>query len=332
VTRLRAPSAEAIAEAVALLRVGELVAFPTETVYGLGGRALDETALARIFAAKGRPATHPLIAHVLSPAEARVLAADWDARAEALARRFWPGPLTLVVPRAPSVPAALSGGKPTLAVRAPAHPVAQALLSALGEPLAAPSANRYQTLSPTTAAHVARGLPDAVPLILDGGACAAGLESTVLDLTVAPATVLRPGALPLSALRAFLPEVALGGGVVDHTAELAEAARHSPGQDAAHYAPRAPLYLLPRQEALALAKRSPGRAALVVRGEAPPLPSAIVTVLPDDAVEFGRALYATLHALDDAACDVIIVESPPDDEAWLAVHDRLSRAAHKTRA
>ncbi|HSN34083.1 MAG TPA: L-threonylcarbamoyladenylate synthase, partial [Ideonella sp.] len=176
-SRVLPADAPAIAEAAALLRAGELVAFPTETVYGLGGRALDPAALARIFAAKGRPPTHPLIAHVTSPAEAAALSSAWDARAERLAERFWPGPLTLVVPRAPSVPAALSGGKPTVAVRAPAHPVAQALLAALGEPIAAPSANRYQTVSPTTAAHVVRSLGDAIPLVLDGGRCQAGLES-----------------------------------------------------------------------------------------------------------------------------------------------------------
>jgi L-threonylcarbamoyladenylate synthase len=316
VTRIVAADDAAIAEAVALLRAGELVAFPTETVYGLGARALDAAALAKIFAAKGRPATHPLIAHVRDADGARALSSDWDARAEALARRFWPGPLTLVVPRAPSLPAALSGGKPTLAVRAPAHPVAQALLAALGEPIAAPSANRYQTVSPTTAAHVARSLGDLVPLILDGGPCAAGLESTVLDLTVSPPMVLRPGALPLATLRAVVPEVALAAAAI-----LDEDARHSPGQDAVHYAPRATLRLGPRAEMLAL-----DGAALVLRGrDEPARPDAIV--LPDDAVAYGRALYATLHALDDAGVELIAVEAPPDDEAWLAVADRLRRAA-----
>ena len=305
-------------EAVERLRAGELVAFPTETVYGLGGLALDRGALRRIFALKGRPATHPLIAHVLDAAQAATLTTTWDARAQALAARFWPGPLTLVVPRAPSVPAELSGGKPTVAIRAPAHPIARELLLRVGQPLAAPSANRYQSLSPTTAAHVARAFADEDLLVVDGGPCAAGLESTVLDLTATPPAILRPGPLPLAALRALVPDVVVAGAVADD-----EAARHSPGQDPIHYAPRATLRLLPRAEALALAG-----ASVILRGTGDPTrPDAIV--LPDDAAAYGRALYATLHALDDAGVAVIAVESPPDDEAWLAVADRLRRAAAK---
>lgn len=324
-TRVLGADERAIAEAAALLQKGELVAFPTETVYGLGALALDPAALAKIFAAKGRPATHPLIAHVRTPAEAAALSRQWDARAEALARRFWPGPLTLVVPRAPSLPGLLSGGKPTVAVRAPAHPVAQALIAAVGAPLAAPSANRYQTLSPTTAAHVVRSLGDAVPLVLDGGPCAAGLESTVLDLTVTPPAVLRPGALPIAALRALVPDVRLAAGVVED-----EALRHAPGQDAVHYAPRAPLRLYPRAEAIAAAEAHRGPAGLVVRDGVPPVaPHVRVVALPDDAAGFGRALYAVLHALDDNGVGLIAVEAPPEDEAWLAVADRLRRAAAK---
>ncbi|MDB4971266.1 MAG: hypothetical protein JWN44_6955 [Myxococcales bacterium] len=324
--RVLTPDPTAIDEAVALLRAGELVAFPTETVYGLGGRALDPAALARIFAAKGRPATHPLIAHVQGADDARPLAATWDARAEALAQRFWPGPLTLIVPRAASVPAALSGGKPTVAVRAPAHPIAQALIAALGEPIAAPSANRYQAVSPTTAAHVVRSLGDAVALVLDGGPCAAGLESTVVDLTVTPPLVLRPGALSMALLRAALPDVRLATGVIDD-----ESQRHSPGQDATHYAPRAPLSLMVRDAAIEAARTHPHAVGLIVRGALPSLLPAnvVVHVLPDEAEGFGRALYACLHDLDDAGVDFIVVELPPDDEAWLAVGDRLRRAATK---
>jgi L-threonylcarbamoyladenylate synthase len=304
-------------EAVARLQAGELVAFPTETVYGLGGLALDRRALARIFALKGRPETHPLIAHVLDAAQAATLTSGWDGRARALAARFWPGPLTLVVPRAPSVPAELSGGKPTVAIRAPAHPIARELLARVGQPLAAPSANRYQSLSPTTAAHVARAFAGEDLLVVDGGPCAAGLESTVLDLTVTPPAILRPGPLPLGLLRALVPDVVVAGAVAD------EAARHSPGQDPVHYAPRAQLLLCSRTTAIARAD-----AAIVLRGGGDAArPDAIV--LPDDPAEYGRALYATLHALDDAGVAFIAVESPPDDEAWLAVADRLRRAAAK---
>jgi L-threonylcarbamoyladenylate synthase len=318
VSRVVAADEAAIAEAASLLRAGELVAFPTETVYGLGALALDRAALLKIFVAKGRPPTHPLIAHVRDAAEAAALSSRWDARAQALAERFWPGPLTLVVPRAAGVPAELSGGKPTVALRSPAHPVAQALLARVGQPLAAPSANRYQALSPTTAAHVAHAFGDELALILDGGPCSAGLESTVLDLTVSPPAVLRPGALPLAALRALVPDVVVSDATVDD-----EAARHSPGQDAIHYAPRAPLRLGSRADALAAIG-----AALLLRGRGDPArPDA--NVLPDDPVAYGRALYATLHALDDAGAAAIFVELPPDDEAWLAVTDRLRRAAAK---
>ncbi|MCA1664868.1 MAG: threonylcarbamoyl-AMP synthase [Myxococcales bacterium] len=314
----RVIAATELALAAAALRAGEVVAFPTETVYGLGALALDRAALGRIFAMKGRPATHPLIAHVRDAAQAATLTTAWDARASALAARFWPGPLTLVLPRAPSVPPELSGGKPTVAMRAPAHPIAQELLSRVGQPLAAPSANRYQSLSPTTAAHVAGAFADEELLIVDGGPCAAGLESTVLDLTTSPPAVLRPGPLSLAELRALVPDVVLGAAVVAD-----EAARHSPGQDAIHYAPRARLLLCDRT--IALARRD---AALVLRGRGDAArPDAVV--LPDDAAGYGRALYAALHALDDAGAIVIAVESPPDDEAWLAVADRLRRAAAK---
>src|SRR5688572_1548509 len=197
-----APAREIVVDAARVLREGGLVAFPTETVYGLGARLHDEQALARVFAAKGRPASHPLIAHVSGIDQARELAADWDARAEVAARAFWPGPLTLVVPRSARVPAAATGGAATIAIRAPSHPVARALIAELGEPIAAPSANRYQTLSPTLASHVQKSLGERVDLILDGGPCSAGIESTVLDLSRGAPRVLRPGAVGLSELRA----------------------------------------------------------------------------------------------------------------------------------
>ncbi len=234
----RAPDAAIIAEAVRVLRAGGLVAMPTETVYGLAARALDEHAVARVYAAKGRPAHHPLIAHVESEAQARVLAASWPAKASLVAKAFWPGPVTVVVDRAPDVPAAVSGGGPSIAIRAPAHPVALALLHALGEPVAAPSANRFQGLSPTTAEHVVKELGDAVDLVLDAGPCDAGIESTVVDLRGPHPRVLRPGALDLASLRQVLPDVEAPTGSV-RDAE----ARASPGMEARHYAPRARLLL-----------------------------------------------------------------------------------------
>ncbi len=326
------PEAGAIAEAARVLLAGGLVAFPTETVYGLGARALDAAAVARVFAAKGRPPGHPLIAHVEGEGAARELAARWDARASAFARAFWPGPLTLVVPRGARVPDAVTGGADSVAIRAPAHPVALALLRAVGGPLAAPSANRYQTLSPTTAAHVVKSLGDAVDLVLDGGACAAGIESTVLDVRAAPPRVLRPGALDLARLRAVDASVVYEAGVV------AEGPAHaSPGMDARHYAPRARVVVVDGRAATlaraAAEERSGATAGVVVRGAAPTSVEAaalgarvLARALADDPERYGRELFATLHAMDDAGCKTIVVEAPPVAEGWWAVSDRLRRA------
>jgi L-threonylcarbamoyladenylate synthase len=321
------PDPAAIAEAADVLRAGGLVAFPTETVYGLGARALDEAAVRKVFAAKGRPSGHPLIAHVEGEAGAREVAAAWSDRASRLAAAFWPGPLTLVVPKEAHVPAAVTGGGDSIAVRAPAHPIARALIAALGEPLAAPSANRYQTLSPTTAQHVVKGLGDAVDLILDGGACHTGIESTVLDMRADPPRVLRPGALDLARLRAVVPDVVLGEEVVP-----ADASRASPGMDARHYAPHARVVVCERAEvalhaAKALLQRT--RVGVIQRGgEAPDGATSIVwRILPDDPEAYARALFATLHELDDAGCEVVVIEDVPDDDRWWAVRDRLRRAA-----
>ncbi len=326
------PEPGAIAEAASVLRAGGLVAFPTETVYGLGACALDPAAVAKVFAAKGRPAGHPLILHVEGEEGARAIAAAWSARASQLARAFWPGPLTLVVPRGPRVPDAVTGGGDTVAIRAPAHAVALALLRAVGEPLAAPSANRYQTLSPTLAAHVVNSLGDAVDLVLDAGPCSAGIESTVLDLSVEPPRVLRPGALELGRLRAILPAVVYEGFLV---AGADEGTHASPGLDARHYSPRARVLRAPdRAAALALATseaRALGgsaRIGLVVRGEAlGAVPAGVdARALLDEPEGYGRELFATLHALDDAGCAAVVIEDVPAGEAWWAVADRLRRA------
>ncbi len=321
------PDPGALADAVAVLRAGGLVAFPTETVYGLGARALDPAAVAKVFAAKGRPSGHPLIAHVEGEEGARAIAREWSERASRLARAFWPGPLTLVVPRGSKVPAAVTGGGDSVAVRAPAHAVALALLRALGEPLAAPSANRYQTLSPTTAAHVVKSLGDAVDLVLDGGPCAAGIESTVLDLCADPPRVLRPGAFDLARLRVVVPEVVYDAGVV-----AGEGTHASPGMDARHYAPRARVVLVAGRAAAGAraeqeATSTAGAVGLVLCG-APlePARGVIARSLPDDPERYGRDLFATLHALDDAGCVIVVIEDVPEDLRWWAIADRLRRA------
>jgi len=322
VTRILQADAAAIAEAATILRRGGLVAFPTETVYGLGAVALDEVAVRRIFAAKGRPANHPLIVHVQSSDGIESLCARWPPAAALLAQRFWPGPLTLVLPRTAAVPAAVSGGGPTVAVRAPRHPVAQALLVAVGAPLAAPSANRYQTLSPTTAAHVAASLGDEVELILDGGACAAGIESTVVDLSDLRPRLLRPGAVSLSSLRELLPDL-----IVAAPAPEPDAPHASPGLDPRHYAPHAELRVLPRAQLLATLASATQRVGVLALG---PIAAgtATVEVLAADPDAYAHGLYAALHRLD-SRCSLILAEAVPDGEAWLAVSDRLRRASHR---
>ncbi len=334
----QSPDAGVVAEAARVLRQGGLVAIPTETVYGLGARALDERALARVFAAKGRPTHHPLIAHVLGEAQASELASAWPASAALLAQAFWPGPVTLVVERAGHVPASVAGGGASIAVRAPSHAVARAVIAALGEPVAAPSANRYQGLSPTRAEHVVKQLGDALDLVLDAGPCEAGIESTVVDVREEPPRVLRPGAVTLGQLRSVLPRGVLA------SAERVEApaARASPGMDARHYAPRARLVLAGTwEEAQEVVQRLSSQGARVgaavrdgadaVAAVAPPRPTGAVVVrsMPRDPAGYARALYATLHELDDACVDVIVVQAVPSDEAWWAIADRLARATQK---
>jgi L-threonylcarbamoyladenylate synthase len=323
------PDPLVVVEAVDVLLGGGLVAFPTETVYGLGARLFDERALGRVFLAKGRPTSHPLIAHVLGESQAKGLAAVWPELASRMARAFWPGPLTLVVSRSGALGPAVSGGTDSIAVRSPVHPVARALIATLGEPIAAPSANRYQSLSPTTAAHVARSLGGNVDLLLDGGPCSEGIESTVIDVRAGHARVLRLGAIDLPALRLVDPGVTL---VTKEPA--ASEARPSPGMDLRHYAPRAKLWVAPgRDEALAGAR---GRLAggewvgVVLRGDLrgdESVGRAVVHVLPDDPAEYAHRLYATLHALDAEGVDAIVVEAVPDDERWAAIADRLRRGS-----
>lgn len=324
------PDEGAIRRAAEVLRAGGLVAFPTETVYGLGAHALDPAAVARIYAAKGRPGYNPVIVHVATVEQARALSGAWPQAAERLAAAFWPGPLTLVVPRAPSVPDAVTAGLPDVALRIPAHPVAHALLSAAGIPVAAPSANRSTEVSPTTAAHVERSLGGRVDLILDGGPTPVGIESTVVSVTGAVPTLLRPGTLSRHDLAAVVGEVALAG---DAKREEG-AALPSPGTMDRHYAPRAQLRLWhpnERDAALSDARAlvAAGRAVGILSRSDVALDGARVERMPADPASYAARLYAALHDMDDAGRDVVLVERvPEDDPVWAGLADRLRRAAH----
>lgn len=330
--RVLAATPEAVREAAARLRAGDLVAFPTETVYGLGAHALDADAVARIFAAKGRPAWNPLIVHVADVAAARRLVRAWPDAAARLADTCWPGPLTLVLPRAEGVPDVVTGGADTVAVRVPDHPVALALLREAGVPIAAPSANRFTQLSPTRAEHVVTALGDRVPLVLDGGPCDVGIESTVVDVTGATPLILRTGVLDAATLSARLGapvQVAARRVLPDATT------RAAPGMVERHYAPRAEVWLAAPDahdeiEAALAARRAAApslRVGAITLGEGwTPAAAEPVHRLPADAAGYARALYASLHALDAAGCDVAVVTEPPADGAWAGVHDRLTRA------
>jgi len=306
-----------IDEAARLIREGELVAFPTETVYGLGGDATNERAVARIFEAKGRPQFNPLISHVLDAGEARRLV-QWSDVADKLAARFWPGPLTLVLPRTKDSPIALlaTAGLDTVAVRAPAHPMAQALIRAAGRPIAGPSANRSGSVSPTRAEHVAESLGDRVKLILDGGPCEVGLESTVLDLTTSPPTLLRPGGATREAIEAVIGLVALS-----HAVPSGDAAHKSPGQLASHYAPTRPV----RLNATSV---TADEGLLAFGPQPPPGANQVLNLsVSSDLTEAAANLFAHLRTLDRPANTRIAVMPIPQTGLGLAINDRLRRAA-----
>ncbi len=304
-----------IERAAELIRAGRLVAFPTETVYGLGANALDEIAVGRIYEAKGRPATSPLIVHVDSLEMARGLAREWPAGADVLAERYWPGPLTLVVPKHPRIPDAVTAGLDTVGLRVPAHPVALALIRAAGTPIAAPSANRFTELSPTTAEHVRRGLGDAVDLILDGGPTTVGIESTVLSLAGPRPRLLRPGMVSRKDIEDAV-------GPIEEGPEGAALNAHpSPGLHPRHYSPRTRLLVV-----TGCAVPGCGRGAYLHRGEICPEGVRDVPMPPAPAA-YAAVLYETLHALDREGLDWIAVEQPPDGPEWAGVADRLARAA-----
>jgi len=311
------PDAASITKAAKLLQDGGLVAFPTETVYGLGGDATNERAVSAIFEAKGRPQFNPLISHVLDATEARRFV-DWNETADRLAARFWPGPLTFVLPRAKGSTIALlaTAGLDTVAIRAPSHPVAQALIRAAGRPIAGPSANRSGAVSPTLAAHVAESLGDRVSLILDGGPCLVGVESTVLDLSANRPTLLRPGGATREAIEAVIGPIAISDAVPS-----GDAPRTSPGQLESHYAPARPV----RLGATSVGSDE----GLLAFGPTPPTGAMLTYNLSPSGnlAEAAANLFAQMRALDRPGIGRIAVMPIPETGLGLAINDRLRRAA-----
>ncbi|HVX10865.1 MAG TPA: L-threonylcarbamoyladenylate synthase [Pirellulales bacterium] len=325
------PAAEILARAGEVLRRGGLVAFPTETVYGLGANALDGEAVQRIFTAKGRPATNPLIVHVATIEQATTVAESWPEKAQVVAARFWPGPLSLVLKKRSEVPDIVTAGGETVALRSPAHAVAQGLIRAAGVPVAAPSANLSTRISPTRAEHVLRWLDGRIDMLLDGGPTSGGLESSVIDLTVSPPRLLRPGLVSPHEIEAAIGPIAVGPKTPAANSRPGQSAvARSPGLAARHYAPTTPLECRsdswPYVSQLCQAGLHVGWLVLKL----PPFETSaglIAVELSDDPAEYAANLYAALHRLEALALDRIVVELPPDHEAWLAVRDRLQRAA-----
>jgi L-threonylcarbamoyladenylate synthase len=332
-THTAALFAEAVERSAELLRAGELVALPTETVYGLAANAWDAAAVARIYEVKGRPACNPIIVHVAGLELARECVADWPPVADKLARAFWPGPLTLVLPRSSRVPDVVTAGGPTVGVRWPSHPFIQAVIRACGFPLAAPSANPANQVSPTHAAHVRKAFDGKIPLIVDGGPSQVGLESTVLDLTAMPPAVLRPGMIHAESLLAVMGEKELGLSAFDR-ATGPEPKLRSPGMLRKHYSPRAKLVILSWRDQADLTSQlqplpfRPEKTCVIAHSQIRLSDKfARVAILPHDAEAYARALYAELHQCDESGAALVVVEAPPPQEAWRAIADRLFRAA-----
>ncbi|MCK9386927.1 MAG: L-threonylcarbamoyladenylate synthase [Sulfuritalea sp.] len=316
-----------VSRAVALLHAGELVAFPTETVYGLGADANNPFAIAKIFAAKGRPVDHPLIVHLADASQIGRWAIDIPEAVGKLAAAFWPGPLTLILKRHPDVLDAVTGGQDTVGLRVPNHPLALQLLrefgGASGGGLAAPSANRFGRVSPTTAAHVREELGDAVAMILDGGPCAVGIESTILDLSGGEPRILRPGMIDADVIGAVLGRPPAFGG--QHNAPRVS------GSLEAHYAPRTPLQLAAAADLTATARKAlaAGQRVVVLAAQPPAFSHENMAwrAASADPARFAHDIYAQLRELDALGCDLILIATPAADEAWRAVADRLRRAS-----
>ena len=321
----------AVKRAAALLRAGELVALPTETVYGLAANALDPGAVAKIFAAKGWPAHNPLIVHIASLDQARTCAATWPSLADTLARAFWPGPLTLVLPCSTVIPDLVTAGGNTVGLRWPSHPFIQAVLRECGFPLAAPSANLSNRISPTNASHVFEQLGDTLALIVDGGQSQVGIESTVLDISSGPPRVLRPGMIHAESLEAVMGESLAN---FPEFPEGPAGALRSPGLLKKHYSPRARLLLLAWSDETDLNRQvadlrlNRARCHVLAHTHVPsPEGFGRVCLIPHDAEAFARALYGELHSCDAHGAETILVEQPPATPEWCGITDRLRRAA-----
>jgi L-threonylcarbamoyladenylate synthase len=304
-----------VRRAAEILRAGGLVAFPTETVYGLGADASSAAAMARLYRVKGRPAEHPVIVHLDSMERALAWARDVPKEARVLAEHFWPGPLTLILKRSEKAKDFVTGGQPSVGIRVPSHPVAQELLKAFGGGIAAPSANRFGRVSPTTAAHVREDLGADVDLVLEGGPSEVGIESTILDLSGPEVALLRPGKISLGEIES------LGIKVV---AKNADSPRHSGGMER-HYSPRTPAKLVPTHALDREISKLENRVAVLAFSR----PDERVDYwlrMPREPQAYAQKLYAALRELDGAGCELILVEAPPEDAAWAAVRDRLLRA------
>ena len=324
------PTLLAIRRAADLLRAGDIVGMPTETVYGLAADALDAQAVRKIFAAKGRPADHPLIVHLPSAEHLPRWAASIPKDALALARAFWPGPLTLILKREAGVPDEVTGGQDTVGLRVPAHSIALALLQAFDSGIAAPSANRFGRISPTTARHVQEELGDKVAMILDGGACAVGIESTIVDFSRDVPEILRPGAISADDIARVIGRRPRVRGEADVEVKAAADAPRVSGALAAHYAPGTPLRLVAAAqlvEAAAVLAGEGSRVAVLAHSVADPHDARLIWhAAPTRAEAYARELYAALRQLDTLGADFILVEALPTDPAWRAIADRLGRA------
>lgn len=323
---------QAVLETAKLLRSGGVAAVPSETVYGLAANAFSPEAVRGIYRAKGRPSTNPLIVHVATAAMARACASDWPKLAELLARHFWPGPLTLVVPKSSMIPDIVVAGGQTVGLRWPSHAFFQSLIRECGFPLAAPSANPSDQLSPTTAEHVMAGLGQRIPLIVDAGPCAVGIESTVVDVTGQRPRILRPGIISADQIAQAT------GWIADEPTQDPEGPLRSPGQLSRHYSPKARLEIWSWESDAELLERvtresiSPEQLFVLTHSRVPeePIPAQI-SFLPDDPEAFARALYGYLHECDDRGAQLVVIEELPTGSAWDGIRDRLQRASAPAR-